>query len=257
MENNVEMNENEIDGSALIQEKPELPPEIANLPKVFIATPAYDGKVHVQYAMSLLDTFHLLLANKYHPMVRVPTCGSLLVADRNRLIQMFWESGCDYMLCVDSDLGWSPFSVLNLLNSGKEFCGGVYPSRDGKGFTFRPETLEDGRIVVCPETKLLKMQYIPAGFMLIKRTVIERMREKFPHLYYSPKDPRNKAESAYCLFDTEVWEGEFWGEDYVFCRRAREAGAEIWVDPTIEFNHAGVHGALIQALTTDPEKALK
>jgi hypothetical protein len=62
--------------------------------------------------------------------------------------------------------------------------------------------------------------------------------------------------SAYCFFDTEVYDGEFWGEDYVFCRRVREAGFDIYVDPLIEFDHAGTVGSLIEILTTDKDKAL-
>lgn len=223
--------------------------------KIFIGTPAYDGKVDVPYAMALLDTCEILKANFIEPIVRVPVCGSLLVADRNRILEMFWQSEADYLLCIDSDLGWDPRVVMRLINSGKDFCGGVYPGRKGNGFTFRPITEEDGRIVMCPETKLLKMEYIPAGFMLLTRDAIRKMRDKFPELYYSPKDSRSQTESTYCLFNTEVWEGEFWGEDYVFCRRAREAGLEIWVDPLIEFNHAGVVGSLIQSLTTDKNLA--
>lgn len=223
--------------------------------KLFIGTPAYDGKVDVQYAMALLDTCEILKMNFIEPIVRVPVCGSLLVADRNRILEMFWQSDAEWLLCVDSDLGWDPRVVMRLISSGKDFCGGVYPGRKGNGFTYRPALEEDNRIVMCPETKLLKMEYIPAGFMLLTRKAVKMMRDKFPELYYSPKDKRSNTESTYCLFNTEVWEGEFWGEDYVFCRRAREAGLDIWVDPVIEFNHGGVVGSLIQSLTTDKNLA--
>lgn len=224
--------------------------------KIFISTPAYDGKVHVQYAIALVDTCRLLEANGYEPIIRIPTCGSLLVADRNRIIQAFWESGAEYLLCLDSDLGWDPQAVLRLLEANKEFSGGVYPARHGRGFTFRPQTDAVGRIGMCAETKLLLMEYIPAGFMLLQRSAIQKMREHFPELYYCPKESTNiPYDSAYCLFDTQVYDGEFWGEDYVFCRRAREAGLEIWVDPLIQFDHAGVRGALIEVLTDKPPEA--
>jgi hypothetical protein len=221
--------------------------------KIFIGTPAYEGKVLVQYAMSLLDLCKILELHGFEPIVRIPTCGSLLVADRNRLVEMFWQSGADYMLCIDNDLGFDPRVVLRMIQSRKDFVAGVYPSRDGLGFTFRPALEEDGRIVMCPETKLLKMEYIPAGFMLISRHMIETMRDKYPELWYSPKDPRSLKESAFCFFDTEVYEGEFWGEDYVFCRRARNAGFDIWVDPLIQFDHAGVKGAFIEVLSDKPQ----
>jgi hypothetical protein len=232
-------------------------PAIDSSKQIFIATPAYDGKVHVQYAMSLLDTYALLLSHGYQPIIRVPTCGSLLVADRNRLLQMFWDSGAEYLLCIDSDLGWNPLDVIRLIQADKEFAGGVYPSRDGAGFNFRPEVHEDGRIKICEQTKLLKVQYIPAGFMLIRRSVIKKLRDKYPELYYSPKDPASGTESSYCFFDTEVWDGEFWGEDYVFCRRVRRAGVDIWVDPLMYFDHAGKKGALMEILTTDRTKSQK
>lgn len=220
--------------------------------KVFIGTPAYEGKVHVQYAMSLLDVCKILELHGFETIVRVPVSGSLLVADRNRLLEMFWQSGADYMLCIDSDLGFDPRAVLRMIQSKKHFVAGVYPSRDGVGFTFRPDLETDGRIIMCETTKLLKMLYVPAGFMLLTRELIAVMRDKYHELYYSPKDPRSHKESAFCFFDTQVFEGEFWGEDYVFCRRARDAGFDIWVDPLIQFDHAGVTGALIEVLTDKP-----
>lgn len=223
--------------------------------KIFVGTPAYDGKVHVQYAMSLLDTEKMLNSMGYEVTIRLPVGGSLLVANRNRLLQMFWESGAEYMLAVDSDLGWDPRVVPRLIGMGKEFSAGVYPSRDNLGFTFRPSLEPDQRIAMCPETKLLKMEYIPAGFMLIKRSVVEKLHKKFPELKYQSRDPKEPSDHGFCIFDTEVRDEQFWGEDYVFCRRVREAGVDIWVDPTIEFDHAGIRGALLQVLTTDPKEA--
>lgn len=229
--------------------------------KIFVGTPAYEGKVFVHYAMMLLDLQKILEMHNYEVWIRLPVGGSLLVADRNRLLQMFYESGADYMLCLDSDLAFNPHYILRMLEqmetTGKDFIGGVYPSRDGKGFNFRPALEEDNRIIQCKETALLKMEYIPAGCMLFTRNMLQKMHETFPELYYKPKDPRSDAEAAFCLFDTEVWEGEFWGEDYVFCRRIREAGFDIWVDPTIEFDHAGVKGTLLQSLTDKKEEAFK
>lgn len=223
--------------------------------KVFIATPAYQGKVHVQYALALNDTCTLLRMHGFEVTIRMPVGGSLLVADRNRLVQMFWDSGCDYMLCVDSDLGWDPNAVMRLIEADKDVSGGVYPTRDKSGFNFRPAVEPNGKIVMCKDTLLLQMEYIPSGFLLIKRNVIATLRDKYPELYYCPKDINSDQTSGYCFFNTEVYDGEFWGEDYVFCRRLREAGFDIYVDPLIEFDHAGTVGSLIQVLTTDKAKA--
>lgn len=220
--------------------------------KLMIATPAYSGKVEIIYSLSYAKTYHLLNINGIEVEPLLTASGSLLVAERNRILQHFWNSDCTHILMVDSDLGWPPEAVLAMLSANKEFVAGVYPARGEKDvFLFRPVTEPSGRII--NEGHLLKMQYIPAGFMLLSKSCIEKMQNHFPHLYFEPKNKYvGNPEPGYCLFDTEVWEGEFWGEDYVFCRRAREAGIDIWVDPLIQFDHAGTLGMLLQSLTTDP-----
>jgi hypothetical protein len=215
---------------------------------IFIATPAFSGQVTIPYALSLSETLFSLRMHNYEVKTQLTASGSLLVAERNRLIQTFWDSKCDYMFCIDADLGWPTQAVLSMLDQGKEFICGVYPARGSKGkeFTFRPAKKDNAAII--QDKHLLQMEYVPAGFMIIHRNAIAKMRDKFPELYYCPKDPRNNPEPGYCFFDTQVWDGEFWGEDYVFCRRAREAGVEIWCDPLIEFDHAGDRGMLLNVL---------
>lgn len=222
-----------------------------------IATPAYEGKVHAHYATALVDTAAFLGANGFKADIRIACGGSLLVHDRNTILNVFMESDAEYLLCVDSDLGWQPEAVLRLIQADKEFSGGCYPARIGGGFHFRPAFNPDKSIVLDKENGLLKMEYIPAGFMLLKRSAVEKMQRHFSHLYYEPKDPRNPHKPGYMLFDLEVYKGEFWGEDYVFCRRAGEAGVDIWIDPAFHFNHAGIEGRLIDSLTTNPEEAAK
>lgn len=215
--------------------------------KLMIATPAYSGNVNVPYAISLSETTFLLMKNNIQVHYNITTSGSLLVAERNRILQMFMDSDCTHILCVDADIGWPAHAVTAMLLSDKEFVAGCYPARGEKSFTFRPTVNPDDSIVT--EKNLLKMEYIPAGFMLLKKSAIEKIRAKFPELYYEPKHETMKHAKGWCLFNTEVWDGEFWGEDYVFCRRAREAGVDIWVDPMIEFNHAGTTGKLFDALS--------
>lgn len=221
--------------------------------KLMIVTPAYDGKVNVQYAVSLAETLRLVNGFGIECVIRINTTGSLLSAERNRLTEFFMNSDCTHMLCVDSDIGWNSRAVINLLEKQEEFVAACYPSRKEKAFIFRPIFNEDGSVKTYEEKRLLEMEYIPAGFMLISRSVIDKMKEKHPHLYFEPKAKENKHEKGWMFFDTEVWEGEFWGEDYVFCRRAREAGVKIYADPLIELDHAGNKAALIQALTNSPD----
>lgn len=218
--------------------------------KLFIATPAFSGTVNIQYAISLAETMSLLNSNGIEVKVQLNASGSLLVAERNRLNKAFLATDCTHMLCIDSDIGWPAQAVLALLQKDMDFVAGLYPARGPeKQFLFRAVTNPDNGSMIHNEKGLFQMEYIPAGFMMLKRIVIERMNVKFANLYYEPKSNELKHENGYCLFDTEVRDGEFWGEDYTFCYRARQAGFEIWIDPAIEFDHAGNRAAFSVVLT--------
>jgi hypothetical protein len=222
--------------------------------KLMIATPAYDGKVNIQYALSYANTKVFLESQGVEVVPVITASGSLLVAERNRLLEAFWQSDCTHVLFIDSDLGWPPEAVGALLQADKEFIGGCYPARGAEDmFLFRPVVDKDFKMT--QENHLLKMEYIPSGFILLSRGAIKKMRDKFPELYFEPKIKYiNNPDPGYCLFNTEVYEGEFWGEDFVFCRRAMQAGIEIWVDPLIQFDHAGTIGMLAEKIMKEQEK---
>jgi hypothetical protein len=224
--------------------------------KVFFATPAFSGKVNVEYAISLAETYTLLSSKGIETQICIHSSGSLLVAERNRLNKSFLKTDCTHMLCVDSDLAWPAQAVPALLDYDVDFVAGSYPARGENIFLFRPEYLPNGAIVTNGNN-LLKMNYIPAGFMLIKREVIEKLHEHFDCDYFKPKSKDQEEEDGFCIFNTEVRDGEFWGEDFVFCRKVRECGFDIWVDPMIEFNHAGTRGMMANCLTNDETKAKK
>lgn len=224
--------------------------------KVFIATPAFDGKVNVSYACSLAETRLYLAANSIECVIRIHTSGSLLVRERNDLVKAFLESDCTHMLFVDSDIAWNPTDIKRLLDHKEDFVAALYPARGpDKCFLFRGMYGENKKMDVS-QKGLLEMEYIPAGFMLIRRIVFESIILQMPELFYEPKSEELKHTRGHLFFGIEIWEGEFWGEDYVFCRRARQCGFKIWIDPMIEIDHAGQKGSFVQCLTDKPPDQL-
>ena len=219
--------------------------------KILIATPAYDGKVNIAYAISMAETCTMLTSKGIHLDLFIPHSGSLLCAERNRILKKFLETDATHLLCIDSDLGWPSKAVEAFIAHEVDFVAGVYPARGMKTFMFRPK-LNPDQSLVTNGINLIKMDYIPAGFMFIRREVIEKMIECNPERYFKPKDP--SAPDGHALFNTEVYEGEFWGEDFVFCRLVREAGFDIWVDPNVQFNHDGNIGMLAEVLTNQMQK---
>lgn len=223
--------------------------------KIFIATPAFTGQTHALYTISLAHTATALSHAGHDVVLRIHSSCSLLVMERNSLNDAFLQSDCDYMLCLDSDMGWRHEAVLTMIQHDKDFVVGCYPiRRQPDKFHFQACENEDGSLV--REGDLIKMLYVPAGFMLLKRKVLEKMTEHFKEQSYEPVDPEKQGIQC-ALFNTELYEGKLWGEDYVFCRKAREAGFDIWCDPRFGFNHAGTIGCLAEYLTNDKKEWLK
>lgn len=219
---------------------------------IYIATPVINDTVRYNYTLALTDTVAMLRGMGMQVSVDILAGGSLLVKTRNQLVKRFMASGATHMLCIDSDLGWPPEAVLAMLRQDKDAICGVYPIRQGQRelgknrFIFRPEYDPKGGI--AHEGHLLKLESAPAGFLLLKRETIQKMMDFHPDCYCKPKFKEIEHEDCFYFFNTEIYDNEFWGEDYVFCRRLREAGLELWVDPLITFDHAGVIGQMTECL---------
>ena len=79
--------------------------------KLMIVTPAFDGKTYVDYTISFAETLTLLYSLGIETKFKIVTSGSLLCAERNRLLKYFVDSDSTHILCIDSDLGWPPIAV--------------------------------------------------------------------------------------------------------------------------------------------------
>lgn len=219
-------------------------------PKLFIATPAFNGLLQVPYAISLAQTCTLLSHKGVTTNMCITGAGSLLVCERNQLNDAFLQSPCTHMLCIDADMGWQAEDVVKMLAYDEPFVAAAYLARKDHIFHYEPVQNPDLSIVVKGD--LIKVNYIPAGFMLIKREVIEKIHAHFPELHYKAKACRGRKFEGVAIFNTELIDGEFWGEDFVFCQRARQAGIELWVDPYVELNHDGKKGKLIDVFSNTP-----
>ena len=209
--------------------------------KIYLATPAYDGKTHTQYTMSLALTVNYLTSQGHQVFLDVDSSNTLLVAARNNFVHKFLKSDCTHLLMIDSDLGWNPAEFMEFIKSDKDFLAGIYPSRTvAKTFVYHPSINEDNSFVA--DGFLIKSTFVPSGFIMLKKEALQKMVKHFKELSYKSKD--GLGDEGTLLFNTEIIDGEFCSEDYVFCKRAEEAGLQIWVDPRITFNHAGVVGGL-------------
>ncbi|NDH69492.1 MAG: hypothetical protein EBY22_16680, partial [Gammaproteobacteria bacterium] len=93
------------------------------------------------------------------------------------------------------------------------------------------------------DKNLAKVKHIATGFMMIKRSVIEKMGKAFPSTKYVDDVNFLKPEEnefAYALFDCGVEEGHYFSEDWLFCHRWSKMGGSIWMDVSIALTHTGI-----------------
>jgi len=147
----------------------------------------------------------------------------------------FWESDCDDLIFVDSDVTWQAGALLKLVDAPVDLVAGVYPARRDPIF-YPLHYLEKEELWADPETMLLEVKSVATGFMKISRNCIAKMIEAYPEKHYYTAE---RDQQFYPLFDHVFEDGYKWGEDYSFCIRWRNIGGQVWIDPEIAMGHIG------------------
>lgn len=208
---------------------------------VVIAIPTISGSVRSECLTSTLAATRALTTRGVeHDVIVLADCPVLPVA-RNTLVAMFMQTGMDDLFFIDSDVGFDPAAFLAILDRSERVVAGVYPlKRPTGGWPVQIQT-RDG--VPIGRDGLIEADYLPAGFMRIKRIVIERMQEAYPELRYAKNVVHvNDAHihDAYDFFNMGAVDGQTWRtEDYAFCKRWRDIGGQLWVYPDCDFSHIG------------------
>lgn len=189
--------------------------------RVAICVPSGD-MVHADFAMSLAA----LAFTARVPIAILNAKGSLVVTNRNTLVEQAAQLDCEWLLFLDSDLLFPRDTIAQLLAHGKDIVGATYCKRvapfEVLGRTIDGEPLEAA-------TGLVKVGGLPTGCLLVRRSVFERLREPY---FRTPAHEAGEIEGLPAHIE---------GEDYYFCRVAREAGFSVWldVDLTMKIGHIG------------------
>jgi len=186
------------------------------LPKVAIRLPSGD-MVHADFAMALAG-----LCNSTPPLDTpiVNVKSSIIAIARNNAVKRARQLAADYLFFLDSDMVFPRTTLHRLLIHRKDIVGATYPRRVppysalGSALEINP---------TCDAVGLTEMKHMPTGCLLIRMAVFDALSE--PHFRF--------------LSDEST--GVVFGEDYVFCDRAREAGFRIWCDTVLsrEIGHIG------------------
>ena len=200
---------------------------------LFLAITCYDHKVYDKCSESILKNCLVLIQNGH--MV-TPYYNSELYIDlsRNFCISLFLDSNCSDIIFVDSDLGFDDDAILKLIKFDKDIVTGAYRYKKTK--EEYPVILDFSRGNNCKEeeTGLVYVQSASAGLMRIQRRALEKLIN-----YYKMRPDKR---GIYPFFATGmIFENDnsWYGEDTAFCKKWREMGGEIFVEPNINFTHIG------------------
>lgn len=203
--------------------------------RAYVATPAYQGKVDTDYAVSLAESCQYATAAGIHVTAAVMGNGAFIDLARCNFAHMFLQGDYTHLFFIDADLRWEARAFLGLLTSGRELCAGVYRRRQ-EPEDYPVRYIEDDRGgLQIEDGGWIKCDRVPTGFMCIERKVIEEMSKGARKLMQRDMDPVAQ------LFYTQVLEnGAYMGEDYSFCEDyVKQFNKPIWVWPDFDFTHGG------------------
>lgn len=196
-------------------------------------------------------------------MLEMPDCQALLFIDDDMNFPVGVGKGRDgqdqfgfnpltYMLDLDKDM------VGALAFTRNAECRPVVGDEDTQGrssLNISPEVLSQG--------EPFRKDFVGFGMVLIRRKVVEGVlglvnyntdalfrassnwqiqadiKHKWAKLAQSFKDGEIDADRFAQQIDWLKAEADELGEDFSFCRRAREAGFEVWVTPKFDCTHIG------------------
>lgn len=258
-------------------------------PVVYILTPCYGSVCYVNYVYSLMMTLEVFRQYKITANVEFCKSDSLVTRARNNLVaKAMNDPNMTHILFIDNDISWEPFDVLKLLLHDKNIVGGIYPLKnyhwnkllenngesvknmiEKKNKSQLSDFINDENMIqynllnyninyksneIKIEKNLTEVKHIPTGFMLLKRSVIEKMQEAYPSTKYTDDVHfLTEEENKYCyaLFDCGVEDEHYFSEDWMFCHRWSKMGGKLWIDISINLTHTGIEdykGSLLSSL---------
>ena len=237
--------------------------------RVHCATPAYDGKVDAQFAVSMMMAGQICSLQLIECSAAVLGNGAFIEIARNVLVKEFLQAerlkNFTHFCFIDADLQFESRALAGLVRSGLPVSAGAYRRRDDEeSYPIRwvPMPKEDEREPdrLWMNGGWVKCNRVPTGFLCIERGVLERMTElaiEEGRVWDLPDQGPTPA-----LFYTKVEDGRFVGEDICWSddyTRYHEAGLEgfeepIWVWADFDFVHGGYHCNWLDFLNKHSDK---
>jgi hypothetical protein len=207
---------------------------------VMVALPVYTGTIHTSTMRAIIQDM-LAITDAGHKFSMMDDCGNAMIADcRAKMVADFLASDCTDLLFVDWDVAWETGALLSMLNQPVDFVAAIYPQRKDP-IQYCVRYIEDRKeLWADPETGLLEVDGVPAGCMRLTRSMLEKMVAAYPETEFWCQGVKDdKAWDLFGAYRDKANPSIKFGEDYSFCRRWRDIGGQVWIDPRIRMGHTG------------------
>ena len=158
---------------------------------------------------------------------------------RTKAAHDFLKSKHHRMFCIDADMEWTSDSFMRVLalSMKMDIVGALYTARcDPPKFfvNFNGNTAENGDVTVEPNEWGCFPARSAMGFVCCSRWAIQKVTDSCEKIKFT-LSPEKMAH----IFDCDVIDGEFVGEDMAFLARAQKLGIDVFYDPSITLGHVG------------------
>ena len=251
---------------------------------IFVATPVH-SECSIHYTQSLLEFQRYCYEKKIGVTFQLFK-SSLVTQGRNLSVGGFMESKHTHLLFIDSDIDFEAKSIQAMVDKDKDVISVPYPMKtfnwdkmfanfkEGKvknpielamnGNTYPMRLPNEDNFNI--ENGCIEVSHSPTGCMLIKRSVIEKMIEKYPEMRISQPTIINgkpvEKPFLYNFFDTmfNPVDHTYMGEDFAFCKRWKDIGGKCHAIIDQLITHVGEHqysGRFADELIKLPENDIK
>lgn len=216
------------------------------VPKVFLAVPAYGQTMTTATVTTLMS---LQRALEMHQMSG--GFGTLSYPDITEIRNIFLTIWFDkiqtsHMLFIDSDMGFDPQLILDMLAFDRPLVGALCPKKKYPIEFAGRAKVGDVQVV----NGFMEVSGIGGAIMLINRDVVTKMLEKFPEISdtitvknHAAKDilEAQGIKRLIRAFDPVYIEGEKFSEDLSFCHRWTACGGDVWANIMHKVSHVGLN----------------